>query len=67
VPVGRAGAVPGASVISRDFTQTGTGTLAVTLLSFGAYTGVPLLVNRALVLGGELLLDLEPGFAFIRA
>jgi len=55
--------VTSTSTIFGDFSQP-SGTLAMTLLSFGDYTGVPLLTGGDLVLGGELLLNLDPGFAF---
>ncbi|WP_295881306.1 hypothetical protein [uncultured Thiohalocapsa sp.] len=52
------------SNISGDFTQTGTGTLAITLLAFGDYTAAPLGIVGDASIDGDLLLDLDPGFAF---
>ena len=52
------------SLLSGDFTQTGTGALAVMLLSFGDYTAAPLAIAGDASIDGELMLGFDPGFVF---
>lgn len=53
------------SLISGDFTQTAAGSLAMTILSFGDYAGLPpLTILGSVDIAGDLLLDFDPSFSF---
>jgi hypothetical protein len=53
------------SLISGDFTQTASGSLAFTVLSFADYADLPpLTVLGSVDLAGELLLGFDAGFSF---
>ncbi|WP_296922895.1 hypothetical protein [Thiohalocapsa sp.] len=53
------------SLISGDFMQTGSGSLAFTLLSFTDYAGLPpLTILGSVDLAGDLLLGFDEGFSY---
>ena len=53
-----------ASLLSGDFSQTGSGVLAMTVLAFGDYTAAPFAIAGDADIDGELLLGFDAGFVF---
>jgi hypothetical protein len=53
------------SLVSGDFTQTGSGSLAMTVLTFSDYAGLPpLTVLGSVEIAGDLLLSFDPTFGW---
>jgi len=54
-----------ASLLSGDFTQTDSGSLAIAILTFGEYAGIaPLSILGDALIDGDLLLDFDADFIF---
>jgi hypothetical protein len=56
----------GLSLVSGDYTQTGAGSLAITLLPFADYVGfAPLTILGDMDIAGDLLLGFDAAFSFV--